>query len=222
MKKKYYIGLLAIILIVGTFAIIEIGRRFENNSVTDKDRHSIGKKPTELVTIGKAPAFSFINQNNKTISNEDYKGKVYVVDFFFVNCPTICPIMSKNLVKIQNTFKGEKIGFASFTINPTHDTPEVLKTYAEQYGVTNPNWHFLTGDVDAIYDLSNKSFNLYAGKGDQDKGGFEHSGMFALIDQKGNIVSRKDAHGNPIVYYDGLNEEGIRMITEDIRQLLKK
>lgn len=197
-KSTYYLGLILVILIVGVFVAIEISRRISNDTVTDGDRHMVGKENTELVTIGKAPSFSFTNQNNKTITNNDYKGKVYVVEFFFTTCPTICPVMNQNMVKIQNAVKNEdKLGFASFTINPGNDTPEVLKAYAEKYGVTNPNWHFLTGNVDDIYDLANKGFNLYAGEGSEDVGGFEHSGMFALIDQKGNIVSRKDNQGNP-------------------------
>ncbi|MDO5608528.1 MAG: SCO family protein [Capnocytophaga sp.] len=221
-KNAYYIGLLVVIIVVGVFAAVEISRRIANDTVTDQNRHEVGKKPAELVTIGKAPAFAFTDQNNNPISNKDYEGKVYIVDFFFVNCPTICPVMSQNLVKIQNAFEGENIGFASFTINPEVDTPEVLKAYADKYGVTNPSWHFLTGDVDDIYELANKSFNLYAGKGSEEAGGFEHSGMFALIDQNGNIISRKDAYGNPIVYYDGLNDDGIKMLSEDVRQLLGK
>lgn len=219
-KNTYYIGLILVILAIGTFAVVEIARRFGNDSVTDANRHTIGKDGGALVKLGKAPSFSFTNQHNQTITDKDYQGKVYVVDFFFVNCPTICPIMSKNMVKIQNAFKDKNIGFASFTINPAMDTPEVLKAYAEQYGVTNPHWHFLTGKTEDIYDLANKSFNIYAGEGDESVGGFEHSGLFALIDQDGNIVCRKDEHGNPIIYYDGLNDEGINILITDIKKLL--
>lgn len=96
-----------------------------------------------------------------------------------------------------------------------------MKAYAEEYGVTNPDWHFLTGDKETIYKLANEGFNLYAGQGDQFEGGFEHSGMFALIDKDGNIVCRKDNFGNPIVYYDGIEPEGIEMLISDIQQLLK-
>src|SRR5690606_15490566 len=105
----------------------------------------------KLSTIGKAPSFEFVNQNNDTITESDYKGKVYLVEFFFTTCPTICPVMNKNMVKIQDHFKNEKnFGIASFTINPQHDTPEVLKAYADEYGVTNPNWNMLTGDIDEV------------------------------------------------------------------------
>ncbi|CEN33130.1 SCO family protein [Capnocytophaga cynodegmi] len=175
---------------------------------------------SKLVTIGKAPKFSFTNQNNQTISNKDYEGKVYVVDFFFTTCPTICPIMTSSMVKVQNAFEGKNIGFASFSINPENDTPEVLREYAQQHGITSPNWHLLTGDEEAIYDLANNGFNLHAQNNAKGIDGFEHSGLFALIDQKGNIVSRKDADGSPIIYYDGLEDSQIEMLIEDIKLLI--
>lgn len=175
---------------------------------------------SKLVVVGKAPKFSFTNQHNQIISNDSYKGKVYLVEFFFTTCPTICPIMTSNMVKIQNAFEGKDVGFASFSINPVNDTPEVLKKYAEKHGITSPNWHLLTGDVEAIYDLANNGFNIHAQNTAQGEDGFEHSGLFALIDQKGNIVSRKDANGNPLIYYNGLDNQYIEMLIEDISLLL--
>ena len=141
--------------------------------------------------------------------------------------------MNKNLVDIQNNFPDNNdFGIASFTINPENDTPEVLKEYANRYGVTNPNWHFLTGDKDAIYNLANTGFNLYAEQVEGAPGGFEHSGNFALIDKEGFIRSRKDDFGNPKIYYKGIisetekydeegEEEEISMLKEDILKLLK-
>ncbi len=226
MKNKSYIWISFIVLIFGIIFIPRIVNRIKEGKVTDMDRHSVGKSDKveeKLLTIGKAPSFEFINQNNDTITESDYKGKVYLVEFFFTTCPTICPVMNKNMVKIQNHFKNEKnFGIASFTINPQHDTPEILKAYADEYGVTNPNWHMLTGDIDEVYKLANKGYNLYAGQNANAEGGFEHSGMFALIDKSGNIRSRRDVNGNPIVYYDGIEDEGVRMLKEDIAKLLKE
>lgn len=172
-----------------------------------------------LVVVGKAPKFSFTNQNGETITDQTYKGKVYVVDFFFTTCPTICPVMTANMALVQNAFPDNSIGIASFSINPETDTPQVLKAYAEQKGVTNPNWHFLTGNEDEIYKLSNEGFNIYAGKGNSEEGGFEHSGLFALIDQNGNIVCRKNDKGQPIIYYQGLDNKEIANLVEDIKKL---
>jgi protein SCO1/2 len=175
----------------------------------------------DLVTIGKVPDFSFINQDGKTITNKSYEGKVYIAEFFFTTCPSICPIMNQNMVKIQNEFYGNpKLGIASFSIDPEHDTPKVLKEYAESYGITNPHWHLLTGEKVKIFNLANSGFNLYVGENTEVEGGFEHSGFFALIDQEGNIRSRIDENDNPIIYYDGLEAEGIQMLIEDIKKLL--
>ena len=226
MKNKSYIWISFIVLIFGIIFIPKIVNRIKEGKVTDMDRHSIGKSEKveeKLSSIGKAPSFEFVNQHNDTITERDYKGKVYLVEFFFTTCPTICPVMNKNMVKIQNEFKNEEdFAIASFTINPQHDTPEVLKAYADEYGVKNPNWHMLTGNIEKIYKLANKGYNLYAGQNANAEGGFEHSGMFALIDKSGNIRSRKDANGNPIVYYDGIEDEGISMLKEDIAKLLKE
>ncbi|MEL4308587.1 SCO family protein [Joostella sp. CR20] len=224
MKNKSYILVGFVILVFGIIFIPEIIDRISSGSVVDSDRHAVGeKKPSveSLLKMGKVPGFEFTDQNGKTITNEDYKGKVYVVEFFFTTCPTICPIMTGNMVKLQNEFKtDDNFAIASFSINPTHDTPEVLSAYAKEYGITMENWHLLTGDMQQVYKLSNTGFNLYAGQNENVNGGFEHSGLFALIDAEGYIRSRADDFGNPIVYYDGTTDEGIKMIKQDIATLL--
>jgi protein SCO1/2 len=247
MKKKNnysYIGIAFIILVFGIIFIPEIEKRISNGDISRQsgrsDQKAEGSKVSDLAFIEingmpkKVPEFSFINQDGKTISNKDYEGKVYVIEFFFTTCPTICPRMSENLVQIQNTFDGfNDFGVASFTINPSHDTQEVLKAYAEKYKITNPNWNLMTGEKDAIYELANKGFNLYAAETEEVVGGFEHSGNFALIDKNGFIRSRKDQYGNPIIYYrgvvseaqkvddDGVKEE-ISALKADIKKLLNE
>lgn len=225
MKNKSYIGTSLIILIFGIIFIPKIVDRIKNGEVTKGDRlnkvQEEGTGKSDLQTIGKAPGFSLTNQNGKTISNEDYKGKVYVVEFFFSTCPTICPIMNRNMKEIQASFASNaNFGIASITINPENDTPATLKNHAETIAAKGMNWHFLTGDKDKIYEIANKGFNLFVGQNDKANGGFEHSGLFALIDKEGNIRSRKDEFGNPIVYYDGLEEKGIKQIKQDISKLL--
>tara|TARA_R110002049_G_scaffold203126_1_gene373711 strand:+ start:6860 stop:7603 length:744 start_codon:yes stop_codon:yes gene_type:complete len=219
-KTNYsYIGIAFIILVFGIIFIPRIVDRISNEDIIRNESRSdladdkkSGASDLAFIEINgvpkKVPSFSFTNHNGETITDEDYLGKVYVLEFFFTTCPTICPRMNKNLIQIQNTFGGfEDFGVASFTINPDYDTPEVLKNYAEQYGVTNPNWHLMTGDKDAIYKLANEGFNLYTAEEEGVAGGFEHSGNFALIDKKGFIRSRKDDFGNPIIYYRGITSE---------------
>jgi len=208
MKKYSYVGIAFVILIFGIYAVPKIVNKF---------------KTPELVTIGKVPSFEFTNQDGKSISNSFYKDKVYVVEFFFTTCPTICPKMNENMVKVQNEFYGNlDFGIASFSINPKYDTPSILKEYAKSNGATLRNWNFLTGDQEKIYDLANNGFTLFAGENSDAEGGFEHSGMFALIDKQGNIRSRMDDLGNPIAFYDGLDPKGVQMIKEDITILLKE
>ena len=208
MKKYSYIGIAFIILIFGIYAVPKIVNKF---------------KTPKLVTIGKVPVFEFTNQDGKLITNSFYNEKVYVVEFFFTTCPTICPKMNENMLKIQNEFYGNlDFGIASFSINPKYDTPKILKEYAETHGATSKNWNFLTGDQGKIYELSNTGFTLYAGEDSNAEGGFEHSGMFALVDKKGNIRSRLDEYGNPIAFYDGLDQKGVQQIKEDIKILLKE
>ncbi|HEX8016345.1 MAG TPA: SCO family protein [Flavobacterium sp.] len=227
-KNKSYIGISFIILIFGIYAVPKIVDRIKNGEVIKGDRldnvdQKTSKADTKLVKIGAAPKFELTNQDNIKISNETYKGKVYVLEFFFTTCPSICPKMNLSMLEIEKTFFGNpNFGIVSITIDPAHDTPKVLKDHAKLLGVKSSNWNFLTGDKTTIMDLSNKGFNLYAGENAKVNGGFEHSGLFALIDKDGNIRCRKDDFGNPILYYDGLDKKGVRDIQQDIKILLEE
>ncbi|PKV49460.1 protein SCO1/2 [Aquimarina sp. MAR_2010_214] len=242
MKKNSYIGISFIILVFGIIFIPKIVNRIKSTSIVKNDRMSasnpVANEKLSYIKINeelkKVPEFAFLDQDSILITNHDYKGKVYIAEFFFTSCPTICPKMSKNLVYLQNQLKDyENFGVASFTINPKHDTPKRLKKYAEKYKVTDPDWHFLTGDREDIYELANAGFNIYAAENPSVPGGFEHNGYFALIDQEGYIRSRYDASGNPIIYYRGTigvkekvdengEEEQITILLEDIKKLLNK
>lgn len=226
MKNKKYILTALVVVVFGVIFIPDIVSRLRSGQVVDSDRHQVGVKSfsaDELPVMGEVPEFSFIDQHGDTITNADYKGKVYVVEFFFTTCPTICPVMTSNTVKLQRAFNDrDNFGVASISINPENDTPEVLTEYAKTYGITHPNWHLLTGDLQDVMALSNTGFNLYAGVNPNVEGGFEHSGMFALIDGEGRIRSRTDQFGNPIFYYDGTTDEGVSLIEQDIRTLLNE
>jgi protein SCO1/2 len=226
MKNKSYIGISFIILVFGIIFIPKIIDRIKDGSVIKNDRMSLSNeivKEDGLIKIGPVPEFELTDQNNAKISDKSYLGKVYVIEFFFSTCPSICPIMNKNMKDIQKEFSKEtNFGVASITINPENDTVEVLKEHANQLGITSPNWHFLTGDKEYILSLANKGFNLYAAENKKVNGGFEHSGLFALVDKNGKIRCRKDNQGNPILYYDGLEAKGVKEIKEDIKLLLKE
>ncbi|MEO8253208.1 MAG: SCO family protein [Flavobacterium sp.] len=224
-KNKSYIGISFVILIFGIYAVPKIITRIQNSDVVKADRldkvSANSNSESTLVKIGPAPKFELTNQDNKIINNDSYKGKVYVLEFFFTTCPSICPKMNQSMLLIEKKFFGNpNFGIVSITIDPKHDTPEVLKEHAGILGVKSSNWNFLTGDRQTIFDLAIKGFNLYAGENSKVNGGFEHSGMFALIDKNGNIRCRKDDFGNPILYYDGLEKSGVRDIQQDISILL--
>lgn len=242
MKKYSYIGISFVILIFGIFFIPKIVDRVKEASVAKNDRLSadnpISNEKLAYLKINgkprKVPDFAFLNQDSLLITNHDYKGKVYVAEFFFTSCPTICPKMTKNLLYLERELKGyTDFGIASFTIDPKRDTPTILKKYADNYEVSNVHWNFLTGDMDALYELANKGFNIYAAENSEVPGGFEHNGFFALIDQDGYVRCRYDASGNPIVYYRGTvsveekkdkngEEEQMTILLQDIKKLLKK
>lgn len=230
MQKKY-IGLFLIIILFGMLFLPKIYNRISQEKIVDSSRSQAAEPLSYIVLNGEAkkvPDFTFLNQDSLIISNEDYSKKVYVAEFFFTSCPSICPIMNKNMKRVEERF-GDRIdfGIASFTIDPERDTPSVLKSYAEDYGVFSQNWHFLTGEKEALYTLANKGFNIFAEVNPKVAGGFEHQGYFALIDKNGFIRSRSDQFGNPIVYYMGIDQEEVDvqevdLLMEDIEKLLKE
>ena len=166
--------------------------------------------------VGKAPAFCLTDQHGQHICNKDFEGKIWVVDFFFTSCPTICPVMTSHMVAVQDAFADHSIGIASFSIDPEVDTPEVLQTYAQEKVYVLPTGTYLQGTKRRSTVLQ-RGFNIYAKAGDTPEN-FEHSGLFALVDTRGNIICRKEK-GKPILFYNGMTPEGIAMLIEDIKKL---
>ena len=245
MNSKKNIIIIILILAFGLVFVPRIIDRVKNDDVSRSESRSLkldnfekNIEPLPYLLVNnerkKVPDFKFINQNEKLVSNKDYLGKVYIVEFFFTTCTTICPIMNTNLVHIQNSFTAfPDFGIASFSINPEYDTSEVLRLYAQDNGITNPNWNLMTGDRNEIYKLANDGFNLYTAASSDFVDGFEHSGYFAIIDKEGYIRSRVDEFGNPKIYYKGsvdFNEkldnngeaEEITILKEDLLKLLNE
>jgi len=188
-----------------------------------------------LYTVMKVPDFELTDQNNKKITNKDMLGKVYLVEFFFSKCPTICPVMNSNMKTIEKQVSNPDFGIISISIDPENDSPEALKLHANKIGVKSPNWHFLTGDRDYIGKLADQ-FNIYVGDKEDENESLNHSGMIALVDQDGNIRCRYNEENMPILYYSGLNYEDSEgkipkltgkyhpdreILIEDIRKLLR-
>ncbi len=189
-----------------------------------------------LFTVMKVPNFELTDQNSKKISSKDMLGKVYLVEFFYSRCPTICPVMNSNMKYIDETINNKDFGIISISIDPTNDTPEILKNHARMLGTKSPNWHFLTGDRGYIDQLADQ-FNIYVGDKQDQAESLNHSGMIALVDKEGNLRSRFDENNSPILYYSGLNYEDPEgkktsftgnyhpdreKLIEDIQKLLKQ
>jgi protein SCO1/2 len=157
--------------------------------------------------------FAFVNQVGDTIRKEDMAGKIYVADFFFTTCPTICPVMKKEMLRVYGQFKGEpNFRILSHSIDPTHDTQAVLKDYAEKLGVPDAaTWNFLTGDQEKIFEIGQTSYLTTTMADDMEPGGFLHSGAFLLVDQQGRIRG----------VYDGTKTEQVDRLLADIPKLLK-
>jgi len=149
------------------------------------------------------------NQLGKTVSlNKDLSDKILVIDFFFVNCPTICPRLSRNMAYLQKAFKkNDSIAqFVSITVNPVHDSFPVLRDYANRYSINQDHWWFLTGDKKTIYDYARNQLFVAAGEGDGGVDDFIHTQKIVLVDRHRHIRG----------YYDGLDSTEIKRCADDI------
>lgn len=169
--------------------------------------------------------FSLVNQNNQIVNNDSLRGSIYVANFFFTNCPNICPVMTKNMSYLQSNLKVyPNIKFVSYTVDPVNDTPERFLEYIEEMRRKNvnidlKNWDFLTGEKDDIYKLA-MSYFANAKEDSIAPGGFLHSEYFILIDKEGQIRSGKDKFDNTIGAYDGTNEIHMKNLIDDVKVLM--
>ncbi|WP_258103765.1 SCO family protein [Marinoscillum sp. MHG1-6] len=157
--------------------------------------------------------FSFVDQNGDTITNETFQNQVYIADFFFTSCPTICPIMKREMLRVYEAYENNpEVAILSHTIDPKHDSVAVLKAFAEQLGVKAEKWHFVTGNQDSIYTIGETSYMVVANDDPNAPGGYIHSGAFLLVDKKRRIRG----------VYDGTVPEQVDLLIADIKKLTKK
>jgi protein SCO1/2 len=157
--------------------------------------------------------FKLINQNGEIITQENYKGKIYVADFFFTRCTTICPVMTSNMKEVQDAFlDNDKVMFLSHSVTPEMDSVPILRAYADIKGVIDGKWNITTGDKKHIYALARKSYFAVLDEGDGGLQDFVHTENFTLIDPKGQIRGT----------YDGTDKAEIQRLIADIRILLKE
>ncbi len=157
-------------------------------------------------------SFNLIDQDSNAVTAKTYSGKIYVVDFFFTHCPTICPVMTKNMLKIYEHYENDpEIMFLSHSIDVRNDTVPRLKEYAGKIGIHSEKWHMVTGDKKHIYDLA-KQYMVSASEDSGAPGGYIHSGAFILMDGKHRIRG----------YYDGTLDEDVQQLIADIEVLKKE
>jgi protein SCO1 len=159
------------------------------------------------------PDFKVLNQDSQIISQDALNGKIYVADFFFTSCPTICPITEANMLKVQKKFKDQPdLKIISFTIDPRHDSAYVLKEYASRLGADTKQWYFVRGDADQTYELAQKGFLSSALKDSASPGGYAHSGAFILVDKEKRIRG----------IYNGTDSTDVNRLIRDIPVLLEE
>jgi protein SCO1/2 len=169
--------------------------------------HDINGQDTVYHTI---PDFAFINQDSAVVTNATFDNKVYVADFFFISCPTICPKVKKQMLRIYDQFKdNEELMLLSHTIDPKRDTVGRLKQYAQNLGVDDGKWMFVTGEQDRIYEIADDYMSI-AREDPEAPGGFDHSGWILLIDKAGHIRS----------FADGTDPVKVDRFLKDIEWLL--
>ncbi len=157
--------------------------------------------------------YKFIDQDSNLVTPETFKGKIYVADFFFTTCPTICPLMKAQMLRVYKEFENnDHVAFLSHSIDPEYDTVALLHDFAERLGVKSNKWHFITGDKDKIYDIGQKSYMVTAMEDDNEQGGYLHSGAFILVDEDKRIRGM----------YDGTKPEEVDKMMKDMRRLLKE
>jgi protein SCO1/2 len=157
------------------------------------------------------PNFAFLNQDSVAINNDTFKGKVYVADFFFTSCPSICPVMHRNLKKVYEEFKDNpEVMFLSHTIDYKYDTPHVLKKYAAKLGVDDKKWEFAYGTREDVYGLAEKSYLTSVQEDTTQKGNYVHQGWLVLIDKDRKMRGA----------YDGTDPKAVDKLAKDIPVLL--
>ncbi|MTI20030.1 SCO family protein [Fulvivirga sp. RKSG066] len=172
-------------------------------------RHDYTETDTVYHTVGD---FRFVNQDSSWVTDETFEGKIYVSDFFFTSCPTICPIMKTQMLRVYDSTKtNDDVMILSHTIDPKHDTVAVLKEFANRLGVSSEKWHFVTGEKDEIYKIGQTSYMVSAVEDPTEPGGFIHSGAFILVDRKGRVRG----------LYDGTKADQVDKLIRDIDVLLK-
>ncbi len=200
---------LSVIIIYTIYQLLDVPKKLPIYQPTMVSHELVDTTMQYVKKYHKIAPFKLINQNGDTITQRDYKNKIYVADFFFTTCQDICPIMTGHMIEIQEKLKDDKdILLLSHSVIPEYDTPEILKAYALKKGVDDSRWNLVTGARKDIYTLARKSYLAVKDISGQEDA-MVHTENFMLIDKKSQIRG----------YYDGTNSEEIKRLLEEIEIL---
>jgi protein SCO1/2 len=200
------------IMIIAIYTFLIPEKELQIYNPADVNPKLVDKSILHIRKNHKVSDFKLINQNGDTITQRNYEDKIYVADFFFTRCQTICPIMTKNIVKLQEEFKNENdIMFLSLSVTPIMDSVPILRKYADEKGILDHKWNITTGDKKHIYELARKSYFTVKDAGDGGLQDFIHTENFVLVDRKKRIRG----------YYDGTDNLAMEKLIEDVKLLMK-
>lgn len=205
-----FMVLFSVGMIYGIYTILTPEKKLPIYNPADVNPKLVDESVVHVRSNHKVLNFSLINQNGDTITEKDYENKIYVADFFFTRCMTICPVMTNNIGKLQEAFKtDDNVKFLSLSVTPDIDSVSVLKDYAIAKGVIDGKWNITTGSKKHIYELARKSYFAVLEEGDGGLQDFIHTENFILVDKKKQIRG----------FYDGTNNDDIERLKLDIKLL---
>lgn len=218
-KLSFFFGVFLVVVFIAIYTLLN-NRSLPIITPRDVNPELVDSLVQHIGYNHKIAPFAFTNQNGKKVTNKDYEGKIYVADFFFTTCQTICPKMTDNMVWLQDKIKDNpKVKLLSHSVFPNEDTVEVLKKYAKEKGVVDSKWNLVTGNQKEIYKIARQSYLVVKTGKPEELYDMVHTENFVLVDQKGRIRG----------FYNGLNidekvkgEKNLKQLLEDIELLSDK
>lgn len=218
-KLSFFFGVFLVVVFIAIYTLLN-NRSLPIITPRDVNPELVDSLVQHIGYNHKIAPFAFTNQNGKKVTNKDYEGKIYVADFFFTTCQTICPKMTDNMVWLQDKIKNNpKVKLLSHSVFPNEDTVEVLKKYAKEKGVIDSKWNLVTGNQKEIYKIARQSYLVVKTGKPEELYDMVHTENFVLVDQKGRIRG----------FYNGLNidktvkgEKNLKQLLEDIELLSEK
>ncbi|CAI8172840.1 MAG: SCO1 protein [Polaribacter sp. SA4-10] len=213
-KKSFptllFLGLFSLIVLPVFYNLLKVDKKLKIFNPIDVNPRLVDKSLKHIQKNHSIANFKLINQNGETITNKNYKDKIYIADFFFTRCQSICIAMAFNMGELQKEYKDDDdILFLSHSVTPFIDSVSVLKAYAKDKGVIDGKWNVTTGSKKHIYELARKSYFAVIDQGNGDENDFIHTEQFVLVDKERRIRG----------YYDGTEKEDIEKLKKDISLL---